>query len=224
MKNIKIPTDLLPGTLHESNAYGSFTVTAYTNSRNIEIQFINTGTKHTTDQKAIRQGTVKDKFLPVVCGVGYLGNGIARNNKAAYRVWSNMLARCYAPNTHGYCRYGAVGVTVASEWHDFGNFIEWYNANHIEGYELDKDKLSGESKIYSPTTCCFISRQENTELAHAKAYALVSPEGEIITGTNMNNLCKKHGLNIGWLSMVVSGKAKQHKGWTKYNGETCTNA
>ena len=38
---------------------------------------------------------------------------------------------------------------------------EWFNKNYIKGLHLDKDILSGDSKIYSPETCCFVTNTEN---------------------------------------------------------------
>ncbi|MEN3752517.1 hypothetical protein ABC733_06730 [Mangrovibacter sp. SLW1] len=53
-------------------------------------------------------------------------------------------------------------VTICDEWlNDKEAYYHWYLANMIEGWHLDKDILSGESKIYSPETCMFVPNEVN---------------------------------------------------------------
>jgi group I intron endonuclease len=47
-----------------------------------------------------------------------------------------------------------------------------------------------------------------------KRYRVRSPNGEIIEIKGLKDFCEKHGLNVGCLSNVARGRAKQHKGWT----------
>ena len=66
----------------------------------------------------------------------------------SYGVWKNMAKRCYNPLHISYKSYGAKGAKVCEEWFLYSNFKKWYDENHIEGYQLDKDKLSkGEKNI-----------------------------------------------------------------------------
>jgi len=82
--------------------------------------------------------------------------------------YHNMLGRCYNPNNAKYHVYGARGVTVCEEWrYSFENYKFWALANGYEdGLEIDKDKLSSHLKvpIYSPDTCCFLTRKDNMAL------------------------------------------------------------
>lgn len=86
-----------------------------------------------------------------------------------YTTWSNMKARCYnEKNTH-YKWYGQEGITVCEEWlTDFQTFYDWAITNGWEeGTRLDKDILCTElkvsPKVYSPSTCQFISNTENCQ-------------------------------------------------------------
>ncbi len=83
--------------------------------------------------------------------------------KPDYRVWQSMLARCYSEKYH-HRQPTYVGCTVVEIWHRFSNFKSWYNINYIEGYHLDKDILIPGNKLYSPETCCFVSRAVNSLL------------------------------------------------------------
>lgn len=46
-----------------------------------------------------------------------------------YDVWHNMRQRCENPNSGVYRWYGAKGVKVCDEWHDFEGFSKWAHAN-----------------------------------------------------------------------------------------------
>jgi hypothetical protein len=43
-------------------------------------------------------------------------------NKSSYNTWRAMMRRCYNARDKDFKRYGSVGVTVCSEWHDYSNF------------------------------------------------------------------------------------------------------
>lgn len=80
-----------------------------------------------------------------------------------YTCWQNMLKRCYDPVTQNkYPTYK--DCTICEEWLKFSNFHTWMIGWDWKGKELDKDLLRGESKIYGPEYCCFISKVINTNL------------------------------------------------------------
>jgi len=49
----------------------------------------------------------------------------------------------------------------------------------------------------------------------AKTYTLRSPEGEVVTFTNMQAFCLERGLQPSGLCKVANGKWASYKGWTK---------
>ncbi len=74
-----------------------------------------------------------------------------------YDKWKSMIHRCYSGKDYS-------NVTVCEEWLTFSNFKSWMEKQDWEGKELDKDLLTLGAKIYSPETCCFISRKLNSVL------------------------------------------------------------
>jgi hypothetical protein len=84
-----------------------------------------------------------------------------------YSVWLSMLTRCYNERFL-MTNETYIGCTVCDEWLDFQNFAEWFNENHIDGYQLDKDLIIKGNKIYSPQTCCFVPQEINLLLVNRK--------------------------------------------------------
>lgn len=54
-----------------------------------------------------------------------------------YGVWANMMRRCYTTTSTDYQMYGARGITVCDEWHNFSKFAEWAKAT---GYDQAAEK------------------------------------------------------------------------------------
>src|SRR5690606_9739947 len=80
-----------------------------------------------------------------------------------YTIWKNMKQRCYNPKRNRYKWYGAKGVKVCDEWHDFVPFMEW---SYDNGYEdgLVLDRLSSEGN-YEPSNCRWVTEGENSRKA-----------------------------------------------------------
>lgn len=92
------------------------------------------------------------------------------NNKKikACQLWENMRQRVEDGYFHiKYPTYKS--VTVCDEWLDYQNFASWFEGQCLkdlyqEGWQLDKDILSKDVKIYSPETCVFIPKDLNCVL------------------------------------------------------------
>ena len=113
--------------------------------------------------ESFNKGMIKNHYKKSVYGIGYLGEGKYKtsfNGKHTkyYTKWRSMLGRCY-DEIQSSSTYGA--VTVCEEWHNFQNFAEWFYENYIESFELDKDIICSDCKIYSPETCCFVPQEIN---------------------------------------------------------------
>lgn len=106
-----------------------------------------------------------------VYGVGINDTNFVFETKD-YKIWRNMLERCYCEKTQNkYPTYK--GCEVCEEWKLFSNFKKWFRDNYVEGWELDKDILSINNKIYSTETCCFVPREINSLLRRSNVNKFV---------------------------------------------------
>ena len=84
-------------------------------------------------------------------------------NARLYSVWKSMKKRCENPNHKDYKWYGAKGVTVCEEWHDYSVFKQWaldngYNETANKG-ECTIDRINPYGN-YEPNNCRWVSMAE----------------------------------------------------------------
>ncbi len=92
-------------------------------------------------------------------------------NTRLFKIWNGMINRCHGKgtNTNTYKYHRDKGVTVCTEWREnFIVFKEWSLQNdYKENLEIDKDilcdKLNIHPKIYSPKTCLWVTKKENSK-------------------------------------------------------------
>lgn len=77
-----------------------------------------------------------------------------------YRVWKNMLERCYSTKFQER-QPTYIGCSVSEEWLVFSNFRAWMEKQDWHDKHLDKDLLIEGNKIYSLETCVFVTRMVN---------------------------------------------------------------
>lgn len=150
---------------YKSNNCGNVTILGKQEDSYV-VQF-----EYTGSYKIVSRATksIKDDFQPSVCGVGYNTRGASLNatSRALYRVWQDMLIRCYRGRSN-HSSYSE--IKVCNRWLNFQNFL--YDAYFLFGFQefvdsgyalqLDKDYLGGD--VYSPETCVFISPKLNKTL------------------------------------------------------------
>lgn len=173
--------DLNVGDSYESNNYGRFVINEIINSKNIAIEFPDTGYKKVVTIRCVNTGMIKDPLKPSVYGVGIKGDKLPSQVKGkmirSYRIWKEALRRCY--DTKHLERYPTYkGCTVCDRWLNYENFYNdlpklegyksWLKDDPLDRYSLDKDMLSSSTKIYSPETCKFVPVGDNTRYAVCK--------------------------------------------------------
>lgn len=94
----------------------------------------------------------------------------------AYRKWRTMLARCYSKNYQVH-QPTYIGCSVCEDWLLYSNFKKWHEEHYMDGYELDKDLLFRNNKIYSPNTCCYVPKEINTLLLSCRGARGDTPIG-----------------------------------------------
>ena len=156
-----------------TNNFGSeMIISKYVNSKDIDVFFptYNWTAKNVYCSNFVR-GKIKCPYEPRLCNIGYVGEGKYSTKHPAYKVWINMIRRCYdlSNNCPTY-----IDCTVCDEWHNFQNFAQWYEDNYYEidndKMQLDKDILIKNNKEYSSDTCCFVNNIINSMFTNKKRF------------------------------------------------------
>ena len=167
------------GRVFKSKSSGDFKVLKYNDSKNVEVQFVNTGYHKVAEMKEVRNGSIKDPYSPSVFGVGILGtkypSKVNSRNTKEYDLWCNMLRRCYSDTckkkhpTYEDCE-------VSDDFKSYEYFYEWChkqigfdNDGNGNPFHLDKDLLIKGNKVYSEDSCIFIPKEINLLLTKSTA-------------------------------------------------------
>ena len=175
------------GKILKSKNSGDFKIVKYSDAYDVGIQFINTGFETVARLGDIKNGEVKDPYLPSVFGVGVLGAKYStRVNDVLtkeYVLWCDMLRRCYS-DAYKKRKPTYEGCEVSNNFLHYEYFYEWCNEQvgfDNEGWHLDKDLLIKGNKVYSESTCVFIPQEINKVLVKREA-----SRGEYLIGVSWN--------------------------------------
>lgn len=149
--------------------------------------------------------------------------------------WVKMLSRCEDPENPSYKNYGARGITVCKDWHDFDKFYKWCISNGANS-KLFLDRINND-EIYRPENCRWVTRKQNNNNKSNNTYILAFGEKKTISQWTDDKRCEieyatlQKRLRLGWdPEEAISAKplSKRHykpkKGIKKYKafGESKT--
>ena len=194
------------GKVCKSKSSGDFKIVEYNNKTDVKIQFLNTGFEMVVQLTNIKSGSIKDPYLPSVCGVGVSGNKypITVNGVKTkeYELWKDMLKRCYSDTYQKKCPTYE-GCEVSDNFKNYEYFYEWCNKQigfDVKGFDLDKDLLIKGNKVYNESTCVFLPKEIN--LVFTKCTA---SRGEHPIGVSWNKR------NKAFVAMVRKNKGKRER-------------
>ena len=159
------------GDVFKTKSYGDLIITKYVNSKAVCVKFVVTGYETTTKASNVIAGSVKDRLLPTVYGIGITGDSQVRvdgKHTKEYRLWNNMLKRCYSVGCQK-VRPTYIDCSVSENFRYLQYFKEWCN-NQIgfnsvdekgKPFALDKDILVKGNRVYNEDVCVFVPQEVN---------------------------------------------------------------
>ena len=124
-----------------------------------------------------------------------------RKNTRLYRIYGNMLTRCYNSQSPQFHNYGGRGITVCEEWrNDFKVFYEW-SMQHGYDDTLTIDRIDN-NKSYSPDNCRWATVREQSINRRNNHIALLHGECKTLCEWcelyNINYKTVRDRLKRGW--------------------------
>lgn len=154
------------GRIFDTAINGKLLVTEYVNKNTVCVKFLDTGYETVTRMSQIKEGKVRDASkINTVMGIASTHGEVTKiegKHVREYVVWRAMLERCYNSNDSTNPSYTV--CSVSDNFKSFKYFKSWCNKQigfNQDDFQLDKDILSTENKIYSEDTCVFVPREVN---------------------------------------------------------------
>ena len=199
------------GKVFKSKSSGDFKIVKYNDRANVEIQFLNTGFETVARLNHIRNGNIKDPYVPSVHGVGVTGTKypitVDDVITKEYELWVHMLQRCYSDSfkkkrpTYEDCK-------CSENFKSYEYFCEWCHSQigfNNKDWQLDKDLLVKGNKVYNEFTCVFLPQEINKILTKSTA-----SRGEHLIGVHWCNTKEAFVLQVS----KSKGK-REHLGYFK---------
>ncbi len=213
------------GKIFLSNSCGFYQITLANNTVNMEATFLKTNTKVRVNATQVDKGSVADPYYPSLCDIGYLGECSGTVDEEGgqlkeYVAWYGMIRRCYGNENLEAYKY----IIVSEEFLNFAYFQEWYHKQigaGVDGFDMDKDILSTDVKIYAEDTCVFVPSEINMFFAKTG-----SKRGEYPIGVSWHKGTKQFKSNYSngnvdkvatchdneWEAFLAYKRAKESRG------------
>ena len=134
-----------------------------------------------------------------------------------YECWRHMRYRCENPSNQAYGDYGARGIKVCSEWHDFALFRKWaISSGYDDKKTIDRIDVNGN---YTPENCRWtdsktqMNNRRNTPHYEFDGVSLTISEWAQKTGIARNTILNR--LRRGWGFEQAITEPVQKTGWHK---------
>lgn len=177
------------GSVFKTNNYGDVVVLEYNNVSDVIIKFLNTGNIRKTATSELRKGEIRDNEAFPVYNVGVMDipNELRRcqPNPQEYSIWNGVRQRCYNENNRDKLPY-MMDVGMSDNFKLYSYFKEWCHKQigfNEDNWQLDKDILSKDNKVYSENTCCFVPPEINCAVTNNKSVRGQFPQGVIYNCT-----------------------------------------
>lgn len=94
-----------------------------------------------------------------------ISHGLSKTNE--YRIWANILQRCYNNKNRAYKWYGARGIKTSSEWLVFENFLKDMGSRPSKKHSVERIDVNGD---YCKENCTWIlvSKQNSNKRNNVK--------------------------------------------------------
>jgi len=159
------------GDVFTNNQGSEFTVVEYTNANNLVVEF-NDKNMYQCDASVgqIKRGVIRNPFVPVIEGIGYMGEGEYNSKSKFYKTWISDIKNGFIKEGDRFC--------------DFQIYAEWRNNSRIRSDSEVRYNLIVDSEgNYVP---CLLPKRIS------KALSTGRHKGEYLKGVfKSNKTCNK---------------------------------
>jgi hypothetical protein len=131
-----------------------------------------------------------------------------------YRIWKNIMQRCYNPRATAYSYYGGRGIRVCKRWHDYKNFLADMGPRPSRQHTVDRENSN---KWYGPKNCRWATKLEqmnnmrsNRSLeAFGETKTMAEWNRELKAGRNVVQYHLSKGRDIEWIVVFLRNRTPE---------------
>jgi hypothetical protein len=155
----------------------------------------------------------RGKYNRFVVGHGYVRH--RESHTRLYIIWMTLIGRCETKSAGAYKFYGARGIRVCDEWHDYKTFRDWALEN---GYQpaLQIDRINGLGN-YTPDNCRFVTTHQQARNRSTNRFLTAFGEQKIVSDWATDPRCVvghdtlRTRINRGWNHVdAITRKRRAH--------------
>lgn len=191
--------------------FGRLTVVKHAYNRNKKTYWVclcDCGNYVTVRADCLKDGNTKscgcmNNELRAQFGKSHLKHGDAQrgDHKRLHQIWASMKDRCKNQKSSAYKYYGAKGVKVCADWHEYENFKKWALENgYKKDLSIDRIDVNGD---YCPENCRWVTHKEQMNNTTRNRIICFNGKEQTIsqwseeTGINRDTLNNRLG-RLGW--------------------------
>lgn len=112
-----------------------------------------------------------------------------------YARWKSMMARCYNKRATNFKYYGAKGILVCEQWHDYREFLR--NMGECPSPDMTVERVDNELS-YTPDNCIWMSKANQNK--HRSHCVQLTHDGRT---RNLTDWAKEVGISANSLAMRI---------------------
>lgn len=131
-----------------------------------------------------------------------------------YQIWTNMHRRCYDSRHDNFKWYGAKGIFICDEWHQFMSFRTWALTNgYADNLSIDRINPKG---IYEPSNCRWQTQKQ--QMNNVSSNKILYFEGKKYTQSefadnfNLSYHTVTNRIRLGWELERIVNTPEERKG------------
>jgi hypothetical protein len=132
-----------------------------------------------------------------------------------YKIYTNMIQRCYNSNSPRYKNYGGRGITVCDRWlNSVEDFLKDIGKRPGLGYSIERIDNDGSYELGNWKWGTGFEQANNRRLSsRCKFFKAVSPINRIYMGRNQKEFARQFNLSNFGIHNCLKNKQQSHRGW-----------
>lgn len=132
------------------------------------------------------------------------GHTTKGKHSRTYRCWTAMMGRCYRKKDASYFRYGAKGIRICPEWHQFTGFLQDMGLAPTDKHTIDRIDATAN---YIKSNCRWATMREQSQNRKTTRW---------ITYQNTTDCIAGWARRLGISAQSILTGLKRHQSFEKY--------